>query len=111
MGYLFEWSLDNRKKLMFGLGIWELLLILILLIFFFGSKRLPEIGKNLGASISEFKFAFRKYDHEEKTARETEEKGQDSDKREPLRLIQAPVVLSAESKVKEHENSGGQSPN
>lgn len=40
---------------MFGLGIWELLLILLIVLLFFGAKRLPEIGSSLGEGIREFK--------------------------------------------------------
>lgn len=40
---------------MFGLGIWELLLILLILLLFFGARRLPEIGSSLGEGIREFK--------------------------------------------------------
>lgn len=40
---------------MFGLGIWELLIILVLFIFFHGGKRLPQIGEGLGRMISEFR--------------------------------------------------------
>ena len=39
---------------MFGLGITELLLILFVLILFFGAKRLPELARNLGRGIKEF---------------------------------------------------------
>lgn len=40
---------------MFGLGIWELLIVLLILLLFFGAKRLPEIGSSLGKGIREFK--------------------------------------------------------
>ena len=40
---------------MFGIGISELLIILILVVFFLGGKRLPQIGTGLGKMISEFK--------------------------------------------------------
>jgi len=40
---------------MFGLGIWELLLILAIFLLLFGAKRLPEIGGSLGKGIREFK--------------------------------------------------------
>jgi len=46
---------------MFGLGPWELIIILVVLIFFFGGKRFGEIGEGLGKSISEFKKAVRHY--------------------------------------------------
>ena len=44
---------------MFGLGPWELAIILVVVIFFFGGKRLGDIGGGLGKSISEFKKAIR----------------------------------------------------
>lgn len=42
---------------MFGLGVQELVLILIIAMFFFGGKKLPEIAKGLGKGIREFKRA------------------------------------------------------
>ncbi len=38
-----------------GLSIWELLLVFLIFLLFFGAKRLPEIGKSLGEGIREFK--------------------------------------------------------
>ncbi len=40
---------------MFGLGIWELLAIFLVVLLLFGAKRLPEIGGSLGKGIREFK--------------------------------------------------------
>ena len=40
---------------MFGLGHWELLIILILVLIIFGAGKLPEIGAGLGKSIRNFK--------------------------------------------------------
>ena len=40
---------------MFGLGTTELLVIGGILVFIFGAKKLPEIGKGLGGAIREFK--------------------------------------------------------
>ena len=42
---------------MFGLGVPELVLILIIGLVIFGPGRLPDIGKALGKSIKEFKSA------------------------------------------------------
>ncbi len=42
---------------MFGLGIPELLLILVIGLVFFGPGKLPEVGKAIGKSMREFKTA------------------------------------------------------
>ena len=40
---------------MFGLGLPEILLILVIALLIFGAARLPEIGRALGKALSEFK--------------------------------------------------------
>ena len=42
---------------MFGLGSQELLLILLLALFFFGGEKLPDIARGLGQGLWEFKRA------------------------------------------------------
>lgn len=39
----------------FGIGIWELLIILLAVLLIFGPKRLPEMGRQLGRGMREFK--------------------------------------------------------
>ncbi|HTK24304.1 MAG TPA: twin-arginine translocase TatA/TatE family subunit [Gaiella sp.] len=39
----------------FGIGIWELLILLLVLLLVFGPKRLPEMGRQLGKGMREFK--------------------------------------------------------
>lgn len=41
--------------LVFGLGIWETLLILVLLVLLFGARRIPGIARALGSGIRNFK--------------------------------------------------------
>ena len=48
---------------MFGLGIWELLVILGIVVILFGAKRLPMIGEGLGGMITSFKKATKKEIH------------------------------------------------
>ena len=45
---------------MFGLGVWELLIVLAIVVVLFGAKRLPLIGEGLGGMISNFKKATKK---------------------------------------------------
>lgn len=40
---------------MFGLGIWELVIILLIVLLVFGAGKLPELGKGLGKAIKGFK--------------------------------------------------------
>ena len=48
---------QNRYALLmpFGIGIWELLILLLVLLLVFGPKRLPEMGRQLGKGMREFK--------------------------------------------------------
>jgi sec-independent protein translocase protein TatA len=50
-------SASNRyaPRMPFGIGIWELLILLLVLLLVFGPKRLPEMGRQLGKGMREFK--------------------------------------------------------
>jgi len=44
---------------MFGLGFWELIVILVIVLLLFGARRLPEVGSGIGAGIKNFKNAMK----------------------------------------------------
>jgi sec-independent protein translocase protein TatA len=51
----------KEKIIMFGtLGIWEILLIVLVIAVLFGGKKLPQLGKGLGEGIMNFKNSLRK---------------------------------------------------
>jgi TatA/E family protein of Tat protein translocase len=41
----------------FGIGIWELVILMVVLLLIFGAKRLPEMGRSIGHGMREFKDA------------------------------------------------------
>lgn len=73
----------------FNLGVWELLIIMLVVLLIFGAKRLPEIGQSMGKGIREFKKSIKdvRQDLEEgtddvPTARRLDAPPTDTDRRE-----------------------------
>jgi sec-independent protein translocase protein TatA len=50
-----------------GIGIWQLLIILLIVVMLFGTKRLKNLGSDLGGALKGFKTAI-KEDEEEQSA-------------------------------------------
>ncbi|MEW6107572.1 MAG: twin-arginine translocase TatA/TatE family subunit [Nitrospirota bacterium] len=72
---------------MFGLGMQELIIILVIILILFGAKRLPELASGLGKAIKNFKKASSEPDEIDVTPKkkvETEESkgGEEKDKSE-----------------------------
>lgn len=40
-----------------GPGVWEILIIFLVIIIFFGAKKIPELARGLGLGLREFKKA------------------------------------------------------
>ncbi len=60
-----------------GLGVWELVLIFLVVMVFFGAKRIPVIGRGLGEGIRNFKRGLR--DGEDKPDDRTLEEPRDDE--------------------------------
>ena len=60
-------------RMPFGIGIWELLILLLVLLLVFGPKRLPEMGRQLGKGMREFKDSVSGKDDDDDTVDEVAE--------------------------------------
>lgn len=61
-----------------GIGIWQLLIVLLIVIMLFGTKKLRNLGSDLGGALKGFKSAMNEGD-----------KGKDEDKKAQEHIAQA----------------------
>ena len=54
----------------FGIGMQELLIILLICLLIFGAAKLPEIGRALGKTIKEFKKSMKEIGSDEEEKKE-----------------------------------------
>jgi sec-independent protein translocase protein TatA len=67
---------------MFGLGIGELLVILVIVLIIFGAGKLPEIGEGLGRGIRSFRKAVKTPDEIDITPKSDENGGSSTEEKE-----------------------------
>ena len=62
---------------MFGVGMPELLVILVIVLVIFGANKLPQIGEGIGKGIRNFKKATKEAEEIDVSPKKTEEKKPD----------------------------------
>jgi sec-independent protein translocase protein TatA len=60
--------LPIQEALMFRLGVPELLILAVIVLFLFGGRKLPEMGKGIGEGIKNFKKSIKGDEEKEKHA-------------------------------------------
>jgi sec-independent protein translocase protein TatA len=87
-----------------NLGMPELIMILVLALLLFGPKKLPEIGKQVGKALGEFKRASNDLkrtieDEMEKASEGLNVKLDDPPKPEPAKSEAAPLIAPADGTI------------
>ena len=59
---------------MFGLGHWEIILILVIILILFGAGKLPKVAGDIAKGIKSFKEGMKEEDSQEKKISEKEDK-------------------------------------
>ncbi|MBQ6047392.1 MAG: twin-arginine translocase TatA/TatE family subunit [Bacteroidales bacterium] len=66
------------KLLLFGsLGIWEILLIVLVVLLLFGAKKIPELMKSMGKGVKNFKEGVNGETGKEETGKEEPHKSEE----------------------------------
>ena len=66
-------SVLEKEEIMFGIGMPELLVILVIILIIFGAGKLPQIGEGLGKGIRNFRKSTKDQDEIDVTPKKNEE--------------------------------------
>ena len=70
-------GLNLKEEKMFGIGMPELLVILVIILVIFGAGKLPQIGEGLGKGIRNFRKSTKEAEEIDVTPQKTEDKKPD----------------------------------
>ncbi len=62
-----------------GLGVWELIIVLVIILIIFGAGKLPEIGSSLGKGIKSFRKAIKEPDEIDITPKKENEEAKEEE--------------------------------
>jgi sec-independent protein translocase protein TatA len=80
---------------MFGLGVPELLIIALIILLFFGAKRLPGIGTGLGKTVKEVRNIKKELGRDKESEKEKAAEDSPSEKKS----VEEKLVQSAQDKI------------
>ncbi|AAZ24000.1 MULTISPECIES: twin-arginine translocase TatA/TatE family subunit [Colwellia] len=83
-----------------GIGIWQLVIVAVIVVLLFGTKKLRNIGGDLGSAIKGFKSAIGEDKEQKNSAEKTSDTLADSSK-----STTEEVVKTTESKTKESDQA------
>lgn len=80
-----------------GISIWQLLIILLIVVLLFGTKKLRSIGRDMGGAVKGFRDAMREGEKEEKEERAAAPESLEH--KEASRVIEGEVTRKEDEKV------------
>ncbi len=83
-----------------GIGIWQLVIVAVIVVLLFGTKKLRNLGGDLGSAVKGFKSAIGEEKEQKKTAEKTSYTLADSSK-----SATEEVIKTKESKTKETDQA------
>lgn len=83
-----------------GIGIWQLVIVAVIVVLLFGTKKLRNIGGDLGSAVKGFKSAIGEDKEQKNSAEKTSDTLADSSK-----STTDEVVKTTESKTKESDQA------